>query len=218
MRLAVPGRCALIAALALSASACSTRKEAMDTPPESVYTQAEAYAPAEAAVAEIAAALPDFPGFAKRSWAELPCTRNGIEDPDYTNVELRYQFSAEDSATALVSEAYVAVLRESWTALGHEVIRDTTTELDSATYRDLTAVREDGIMLWYSAAYLATLMVQSGCVPRSDPDQIEYIAPAGGIEPGGAGDNVGEYFPEGIPAGREAVAPFDNPESYDDQL
>jgi hypothetical protein len=57
-----------------------------------------------------------------------------------------------------------------------------------------------------------------GCVPVSDKADIEYIAPAGGIEPGGKGDNVGEYFPDGIPAVHEAVAPFDSPEHFDDQL
>ncbi|SDD97129.1 hypothetical protein [Glycomyces harbinensis] len=189
----------------------------MESPPESVYTQAESYAPAEGAVADLVAALPDFPGFAKRSWAELPCTRAGVEDPDYTNVELRYQFSAEDSATPLVNERYVDLLREHWRGLGHEIIRDDTTELDDATYRDLTAVREDGITLWYSAAHLATLMVQSGCVPRSDPSEIPYVPPSGGIRPGGKGDGVGEYFPEGIPAARPAN-PFDAPDTYDDQL
>jgi hypothetical protein len=209
---------AVLAVLA-TAAACSTRKEAMDTPPESDHTQAEVYAPAEAAVADLVEALPDFPGFEKRSWGELPCTHNGVEDPNYTTVEVRYQFSAEDSATPLVNEQYVDTLRERWTGLGYTITMDTTTEVEAGVYRDLAVITDAGVSIWYSAAYLATLMVRfGGCVPVSDKADIEYIAPAGGIEPGGKGDNVGEYFPDGIPAVHEAVAPFDSPEHFDDQL
>jgi hypothetical protein len=209
---------AVLAVLA-TAAACSTRKEAMDTPPESDHTQAEVYAPAEAAVADLVEALPDFPGFEKRSWGELPCTHNGVEDPNYTTVEVRYQFSAEDSATPLVNEQYVDTLRERWTGLGYTITMDTTTEVEAGVYRDLAVITDAGVSIWYSAAYLATFMVRfGGCVPVSDKADIEYIAPAGGIEPGGKGDNVGEYFPDGIPAVHEAVAPFDSPEHFDDQL
>jgi hypothetical protein len=189
----------------------------METPPERRYTQAESYAPAEAAVADLVAALPDFPGFARRSWAELPCTRAGVEDPARTNVEVRYQFSVQDSGSALVNERYVALLRRHWTALGHRIVRDDAMPFSDITHRDLAAVREDGITVWYAAAHIATVMVQSGCVPRSDPADIPYIPPSGGIRPGGRGDNVGEYFPEGIPAARPAD-PFDAPDTYEDQL
>jgi hypothetical protein len=209
---------AVLAVLA-TAAACSIRKEAMDTPPESDHTQAEVYAPAEAAVADLVEALPDFPGFEKRSWGELPCTHDGVEDPNYTTVEVRYQFSAEDSATPLVNEQYVDTLRERWTGLGYTITMDTTTEVEAGVYRDLAVITDAGVSIWYSAAYLATFMVRfGGCVPVSDKADIEYIAPAGGIEPGGKGDNVGEYFPDGIPVVHEAVAPFDSPEHFDDQL
>lgn len=208
-----------LAALIITVPACSAMEKEMDTPPESEYTQAEVYAPAEAAVAELVEVLPDFPGFAKRSWGELPCSHNGVDVPGYTMVEIRYQFSAEDSATPLVNEQYVDLLREHWTSLGYEIARDDSTEGDGGVYRDLKVTTDEGVSIWYSAAYLATFMVSfGGCVPVSEPGTIEYIAPAGGIKPGSDGDAVGNYFPDGIPAAREAVAPFESPESYEGDL
>lgn len=209
----------LLAALAalLPLPACSTLEEAMDTPPESRYTQAEAYAPMEAAVAEAVAALPDFPGFEERLWTELPCDRGGVPDPEYTNIEIEYAFSLPDSGTPLVRESYVAALREHWTAAGHEITIDEATEKAERTDHSLAATREDGISLWYWVSGYTVLRVQSGCVPVSDAGDIEYVPPAGGVEPGGEGDKVGEYFPEGVPAG-QAVNPFDPPDSYEDAL
>jgi hypothetical protein len=208
-----------LAALIITVPACSAMEKEMDTPPESEYTQAEVYAPAEAAVAELVEVLPDFPGFAKRSWGELPCSHNGVDDPGYTMVEIRYQFSAEDSATPLVNEQYVDILREHWTSLGYEISRDDSTEGDGGVYRDLKAITADGVSIWYSAAYLATFMVSfGGCVPVSEPGSIAYIPPSGGIKPGSEGDAVGDYFPDGIPTQHEAIAPFESPESYDGDL
>lgn len=210
---------AALAALLTTVTACSPMEKDMDTPPESEYKQAEVYAPAEAAVADLVNVLPDFPGFANRSWGEIPCSHNGVDDPNYTSVEIRYQFSAEDSATPLVNEEYVNLLREHWTSLGYEIARDDATEGDGGTYRDIKTVTDNGVSIWYSAAYLATFMVSfGGCVPVSDKGEIEYLPPAGGITPGSDGDRVGNYFPEGIPTSHEAVAPFDSPEHFDDQL
>lgn len=193
-----------------------TGPSAVDPPPESAYTQAEAYVPMEAAVADLVEALPDFPGFEQRSWAELPCAHNGMQIPDYTNVELRYRFSVPDSETELIRERYPDLLRTRWADRGLEITVDAATDLGHRIDRELVAVRGDGIKLWFSVARYAAVMVQSGPVPISDATEIEYLPPAGGIVPGGTGDKVGRYFPEGIPA--EPAAPFESPEHYEDDL
>ncbi|THV42418.1 hypothetical protein [Glycomyces buryatensis] len=203
----------------------------MDTPPKSEYTQAEAYGPMEATAADAVAALPDFPGFEQRSWDELPCTHNGQDDPDYTNIEIRYRLSAEDSESALVREQYVDVLRDHWTSLGYEITADSVTEKSERTDRLLGVELEHGISISYAVGRYGGLFVQSGCVPVSDLSEFEYIPPAGGIEPGSEGDKVEEYFPDGIPSADAtaidpfantqsvaALAPFDSPGSYEGQL
>lgn len=185
----------------------------MNTPPESVYTQAEAYAPMEDAAADTVAVLPDFPGFMQRNWAELPCSRNGKVNPDYTNIEIRYMMSVEDSREDRVVGQYVELLRDHWTSLGYEITYEKErTYDDGSVSRSIAAKRDDGITLWYSAAGHAALMIQSGCLPASDPSEIEYVPPVGGIEPGGEGDKLSRYFPDGIPAeetSADAIAPFE---------
>lgn len=209
----------LAALLALFTTACSNPKEDMEAaPPESVYTQAEAYAPMEAAAAETVAALEGFPGFEKRSWAEMPCSHNGVDDPDYTKIEIRYLFTLPDSGTDLVREQFVQALRDHWTALGYRITTDDSVEGAERTDRNLVAVREDGISLWYAVGGYVGLFIGSGCVPVSDTADIEYVPPTGGIEPGGPNDLVGDYFPDGIPVTHQAVAPFESPESYDEDL
>jgi hypothetical protein len=205
---------------ALCATACSTAKDTMEAaaPPESAYTPAEAYAPMEAAAAETVDALADFPGFEKRSWTEMPCSHNGIDDPDYTKIEIRYLFALPDSESELVRDQYTEALRGHWTELGYTIATDEAVEGADRTDRNLVAVREDGISLWYAVGGYVGLFIGSGCVPVSDKSEIEYIAPTGGIEPGGPNDLVGEYFPDGIPATREAIAPFDTPESFEGHL
>ena len=215
LRLAV----AVAVIAALPATACSTTKDAMEAaPPESAYTQAEAYAPMEAAAAETVDALADFPGFEKRSWTEMPCSHNGIEDPDYTKIEIRYLFTLPDSESELVRDQYTEALRGHWTELDYTIATDEAVEGADRTDRNLVAVREDGISLWYAVGGYVGLFIGSGCVPAGDKSEIEYIAPTGGIEPGGANDLVGDYFPEGIPATREAIAPFATPESFEGHL
>jgi hypothetical protein len=230
----IGGRLSCIAAgiSALLLSACSPLEDDMDSPPETTYTQAEAYAPMEEAAADVVAVLPDFPGFEKRVWTELPCNHDGKDDPDYTSIEIHYSMSIEDSGTAPAREEYVEVLREHWTGLGYEVTYDETDELaNGRTDRNLAAKREDGITLWYRVWGVVGLVIQSGCVPVSEVSEFEYIPPAGGIEPGGDMDRVEEYFPDGIPtdqaasidpfAGTRAAAgpiPFDSPDSYEGQI
>lgn len=189
----------------------------MDAPPETAYTQAEAYAPMEAAAAAAVAALPDFHGFERRLWSELPCTHHGVQVPGYTNVEIEYRFSLHDSGTALVRETYVAALREHWRSLGYAITSDKTTQLPDRVDRSLFARRGDGIGFWYWVAGYTVLRIQSGPVPVSDPSEIPYVPPTGGVPPGGRNDKVGKYFPDGIPAA-EAVNPFDSPDSYEDSL
>ncbi|HEY1094449.1 MAG TPA: hypothetical protein VGE61_07080 [Glycomyces sp.] len=183
----------------------------------------------EAAIADAAAALPDFPGFATRFWREMPCSHNGIDDPDYTNIEISYRFPAEIEDSEAVRDQYVDVLRDYWTSLGYAITTDSTDELDSGRIdHNLAADREDGIGLWYKVWGKVSIVAQSGCVPVSDEADIEYIPPAGGIEPGSAQDNVQEYFPDGIPTDQAAaidpfatsqaafgLVPFDSPDSYD---
>jgi hypothetical protein len=226
---ALPSVLSVVAALFLTS--CSAEEKPLNTPPESKYTQAEAYAPMEAAAANAVAALPDFPGFEQRSWGEMPCSHNGFDNPDYTNIEIRYDFSAEISGTDQVREDFVALLRDHWTAQGYEITLDEATTRGDRQDRDIAAVRDDGITLWYRVAGYTGLMIQSGCVPVSDDSEIEYIPPTGGIEPGSKGDKLSRYFPDGIPtdqaasidpfAGTRAVAgpiPFDSPDSYEGQI
>ncbi|GAA2269203.1 hypothetical protein GCM10009853_023370 [Glycomyces scopariae] len=203
----------------------------MDQPPESTYTQAESYAPMEAAVADSIAELPDFPGFGSRTWHQGPCSHNGVDDPDYTNVEIWYDLSTENSQSELVREVYVAVLRDAWESLGYEITADDTDQLEDRVDRLLSAQRGDGISITYAVGRYAGFIVNSGCVPVSDPDEIEYLPPVGGVEPGSDKDNVERYFPDGIPtdqaaavdpfAGMQAFGasiPFQPASSYDDQL
>ncbi|HEX2143248.1 MAG TPA: hypothetical protein VHG10_01950 [Glycomyces sp.] len=218
-RLARPLGAAVAAVTVLFATACSNLKEDMEAaPPEAEYTQAEAYVPMEAAAAESVAALEGFPGFEKRSWTEMPCSHNGVDDPDYTKIEIRYLFALPDSETDLVREQFVDALRDHWTALGYRITTDDSVEDTDRTDRNLVAVRDDGISLWYAVGGYVGLFIGSGCVPVSDTSEIEYIAPAGGIEPGGPNDRVSDYFPGGIPVTHEAVAPFESPDHYDDAL
>jgi hypothetical protein len=222
---------AVITIAAAVLTACSNDGGALNQPPESEYTQAEAYAPMEAAVAESIAVLPDFPGFGWREWYELPCSHNGVDDPNYTMIEIAYNFSEEDSGSDLVREDYVAAFREYWESQGYEITADRETPLEARVDRSLVAEREDGISLWYAVGRIAGLIVQSGCVPVSDPSEIEYIPPAGGIEPGSNQDSVERYFPDGVPADQAAaidpftgmqaasqVVPFDSPDSYEGQI
>ncbi|WP_155829799.1 hypothetical protein [Glycomyces tenuis] len=207
LKLTVTALAAIAAAIVLTGCGVFGMSE---EPPESEYTQAEAYAPMEQAVVDTIAVLPDFPGFTARSWRELPCSHNGVDDPDYTNIEISYSFGKELSADPKVREDYIDVLREHWAELGYTTRTD---EGDGAGFHDLSVKREDGIALWYKVWDMVGLVVQSGCVPVSDKGEIEYIPPAGGIEPGSDGDIVEEYFPDGIPTEEtsdEAVAPFDH--------
>jgi hypothetical protein len=202
----------------------------METPPDTEYTQAEAYRPMEAAIAEAVEALPEFPGFSERFWSEMPCSHNGLDDPDYTSIEITYRFSEEVSASDLVRTEYLDVLRDHWTQLGYEISLDESKErADGRVDHNLTADRQDGIVLWYKMWGIVSINAQSGCVPVSDKGDIEYIAPTGGIEPGSAGDGIIEaYFPDGIPTDQAAaidpfatsqaafgLVPFDSPDSYD---
>ncbi|MEU5872436.1 hypothetical protein AB0A73_12870 [Glycomyces sp. NPDC047369] len=228
-----PKHLAPLTALAavVSLSACSSPGADMNHPPESEYTQAEAYAPMEAAAADAVLALPDFPGFDRRIWTELPCSHDGIDDPEYTSIEIDYEFTLEDSESELVRETYAESLRDHWTSLGYEITDEYETERGDRVDRGLVVQREDGIVLWYRVVGIVSLTVQSGCVPVSDPSEIEYLPPTGGIEPGSEDDLVGDYFPDGIPTDQAAavdpfanaqaigaLVPFTPPGSYEDLL
>jgi hypothetical protein len=210
-------------------SACSPMEDAMDSPPETTYTQAEAYAPMEQAALEAVATLPEFPGFERRAWTELPCSHNGSDDQDYTNIEIQYSMTTGNSHLPRVREDYFDSLREYWISLGYEVTYEETDEkAEGRVDRDIAVKREDGITLWYRVWDGVSLLIQSGCVPVSELSELEYIPPAGGIEPGSDNDGVKKYFPDGIPTDQAAVidpfagtqaatgpVPFDSPDSYD---
>jgi hypothetical protein len=184
-----------------------------EEPPEATYTEAESFGPMEAEVAEIVAELPDFPGFNSRSWNELPCSHGGIDNAEYVNVEIRYGFDEAESATTTVRETYVSSLRERWTDLGYDIHRDEAS--GTGKFYSLEARRDDGINLWYSVATGVSLLVQSGCVPKSDPSEIEYIAPAGGLVPGSEWDTIDIEGVQGVPEAptEEAVSPFEESDS-----
>jgi hypothetical protein len=196
-----------------------TVEDAMsEQPPAAAYTQAEAYEPMEAAVADTVAALPEFPGFEQRVWAKTPCSHDGVDDPDFTNVEIEYRFSKADSQTPKVREQYLDALRRHWTGLGYRIVADRSLEGRDRTDHDLVVFRpEDRIKIWYAVAYYVVVRVRSGCVPVSDLSEIEYVPPVGGIVPGGRNDLVQRYFPNGIPAAGP-VDPFDSPDSYEGSL
>jgi hypothetical protein len=177
-----------------------------EEPPESKYVESEVFVPMEAEVADTVAALPDFPGFESRSWNEMPCSHNGADSSEYVNIEIRYGFDDADSLTPTVRETYVDTLRQRWSDLGYDIHRDQPTP-DGEHYA-LEARREDGINLWYRVMGGVSLLVQSGCVPRSDPGEIEYISPAGGITPGGEFDTVNITGFKGMPE-----APSEEPAS-----
>jgi hypothetical protein len=218
-----------LATALLALASCSNMKDPMNKPAETEYTQAEAYAPMEAAVADAIEVLPDFPGFEKRAWAEVPCEHNGQADSGYTDIEIQYWFSSADSGSDLVREQYVDLLRDHWASLGYEkTYEEQSDRADGSVNRDIAVKRDDGITLWYSAAGYTVLTVQSGCVPVSELNEFEYIPPAGGIEPGSDKDRVEKYFPDGIPTDQAAAVdpfatsqaafgpvPFDSPDSYD---
>jgi hypothetical protein len=176
----------------------------MTEPEPALRTQAEVYAPMEAAAAGAVAALPDFPGFASRTWHEVPCEH--ADEPGHVGVEISYMFAEPLWGDPLVRERYAEALRGQWEADGLDVHRDDSVVLASGrTDRNVEALTADGFNLWYRVSGVVGLVVQSGCVRRSEKDEIEYVPPTGGIAPGGPGDLVGGYFPEGIPgAGFEA--------------
>ncbi|MCD0444380.1 hypothetical protein LO763_12175 [Glycomyces sp. A-F 0318] len=208
---------------------CSVMEE---QPPATDYTQAEAYEPMEQGVADLVEALPDFPGFERRSWNELPCSHGGLDDSDYTSIEIRYTFSEAVSATTQVREDYLDELRTYWSELGLDIHRDDAS--GTGKYHSIEARREDGINFYYSVGYQVGLMIQSGCVPRSDVSELTYIPPSGGIVPGSEQDTVAHdshYFPEGVPTDQAAAidpfataqpvsgpVPFDPPASYEGHL
>jgi hypothetical protein len=195
--------CAVAALLAPFTAGCSLLQGATgdDSPPESMYTQAEAYAAMEAVAADMVSVLPDFPGFERRLWLEHPCTHDGVEDPDYVSVELEYTFSEADAQTTLVREEYADLLKEHWVEQGYEVELDDVIELDDRTDRSLVVSNEENeLQITYRVAAKVPIMITSGCMPVSDLAEFEYVPPQDGIEPGGEHDQVADFFPDGIPS------------------
>lgn len=181
--------------------------EGSEQPPEREFDQSEAWDRMEAAVAESVEGLTDFPGFEVRMLTTSGCSHNGKTDEDYVNLELTYQFSAEDSATTLVHETYVGEFREQWTEAGYDIHRDETRGSDYL-HHIIEARRPDGINYWYTAANLATLVVQSGCVKKAGVWPSSCPEPIGGVTddraPQAECNDIGESS-----EGTDAVAPFE---------
>jgi hypothetical protein len=195
-------RSGITAVLLAVASGCSVAEGITggEEPPESIYTQAEAYPAMEAAVAETVAVLPEFPGFEARLWLDHPCSHNGVDDPDYRSVEIEYQFSEANAQTPLVRDEYVEVLRDHWTEAGYEITLDDQLVGADRTERSLIAYAEEReLELFYRVAYTVSLVITSGCMPVSELGEFAYVPPQGGIEPGSQDDFVDDFFPEGIP-------------------
>ncbi|MEU6857933.1 hypothetical protein AB0B28_03510 [Glycomyces sp. NPDC046736] len=197
---------AAAAAVLLATGACSVVDGigGGDEPPQSMYTQAEAFVAMEAVAADMVAVLPDFPGFERRLWLDHPCSHDGVEDPDYVSVEIEYTFAEADAATPLVREEYVDLLKDHWVEQGYEVELDHAVEGDERTDRSLVVSSDENqLQITYRVAHKVPIMITSGCVPVSDPGELEYVPPLGGVEPGSKHDLVAEFFPEGIPAAEE---------------
>jgi hypothetical protein len=187
----------------------------MDEEPEPKYSQAEAIPVMEAEVTAIIEQLPDFPGFAARSWVETPCFKDGAYTEDRVGMEIDYRFSGDSAADPLIRETYVDVLRDFWTEQGYEITMDEASA--TGKFYDLEARREDGVKLWYVVATGVALKVQSGCVPASDHSEIQYLPPSGGVVPGSPEDTMNDLKDEiqGYPEEpqEEAVSPFEESES-----
>jgi hypothetical protein len=186
---------------------CMNTDDPAETPPERDFDESTAWTRMEEAATEAIADLPNFPGFETRKLLELSCTHEGQTDSDYIQFELTYTFGAEDSATNLVHEDYVNLLREQWSEAGYDVHRDEAYGQDPV-FHDLEATRPDGINYWLVAANYTSLTVQSGCVKRAASS--ECPPPLGGVLP--ENDIAGRQTCGGAydePTGEtEAIDPF----------
>jgi hypothetical protein len=170
---------AVAAVMATIATGGCMNDDAAEAPPERDFDESTAWSRMEEAAAEAIADLPDFPGFEERMMLELSCEHDGEVDEDYTRFELTYMFSAEASATDLVHEEYVRLLRERWTEAGYDVHRDEAYGEDPV-FHDLEATRPDGLNYWLVAANYTSLTIQSGCVEKSG-EPSACPPPLGGV-------------------------------------
>jgi len=170
----------LFTALALLLGGCSMSDS--ESPfPERDFDNHEVYPIMEQLVADTVATLPDFPGFEVRTGKFLNCEEEGKIYDDWVAIELQYAFSPADSETEQVRTQYTDDIRNYWTESGYEIVRDKETP---SGIRDLEASVSGGITLWWSAAYKATLTVQTGCVPvGNDQRATDYLPPVGGVTP-----------------------------------
>lgn len=172
----------IVAAMAMIVTGgCMSADNSTQTPPERDFDDSTAWVRMEEAVAEAIAGLPEFPGFEERRMLELACKHNGEVNEDYTRFELTYAFSAEDSATDLVHEEYVRLLREQWSEAGYDIHRDESVGEDP-TFYDVEARRPDGVNYWLTAAHYTSLTIQSGCVKKSGKSS-HCPSPLGGVTP-----------------------------------
>ncbi|MDA1360537.1 hypothetical protein O1R50_12945 [Glycomyces luteolus] len=178
-RTRLAGAIAAVLALGLAASACTgpqVNEEFNDT---------EALAAMEEFLAESIAELEDFPGFQSRSISLEDC-RHGVDRNEvlegHDTVHLQYVFPEASWEDPLVREAYPEALAEFWEAQGHEVEIDRD---DSGAVSRVSAVREDGVGLYYRVLGQVVIDASLGGGPEcveADPD-FSAPEPLGGVEP-----------------------------------
>jgi hypothetical protein len=182
-----------------------TRIIMADKSSPSTYTAAGVVAPMEQVVADTVETLPNFPGFSERVWSFVGCSSSGAPSEDYVGIQITYEFSEALSKDPLTRETYLGPIRDDWNDRGYTITEDEALE----DHYILSASRTDGITMSYWVAAKVVLIVQSGCVDSDDVEEIPYIPPTGGIEPGSEADGVDRFFPDGIPSEDVSTEPAD---------
>ncbi|WP_205324115.1 hypothetical protein [Glycomyces sp. YM15] len=176
VRLAGPIAAALALGLASACTGPQVNEEFNDT---------EALAAMEAFLAESIAQLEGFPGFQSRV-VELKDCLHGVDRNEVLEgqdtVHLSYVFPEASWEDPLVRETYPEVLADFWETEGHEVDIDRD---DTGAVSHVSAVREDGIglyyMVWGQVVMEASLGGGPECVEVDD--EFSVPAPLGGVQP-----------------------------------
>lgn len=173
------GLAATALALGLAASACTGPQVNED------FTDTEALAAMEGFVAESIAELEDFPGFQSRL-VDLEACLHGVDRNEsldgHDTVHLSYVLPEASWEDPLVREAYPEALAEFWKAEGHEVDIDRD---DTGAISHVSAVREDGIGLYYRVLGQVVIDASLGGGPECVEAAGEFSVPAplGGVQP-----------------------------------
>ncbi|MFC4334043.1 hypothetical protein [Salininema proteolyticum] len=182
------------------------------------YTQAEALPLMEEEAAAAVEAIPDFPGFSGRGWRASTSDVNNEFKDGYTDLEISYMFDREVGHTQPVREELGKLLRDHWEERGYEIHGEKSQEDDrfGTTDYSVMATRSDGINLWFRVLDRVSLKISYRGAKESEPGEVPYIAPVGGIDPGGEKDVVDDFFPDGIPEDQANRAPVRDPFAEED--